>query len=146
MLHSHSGTHLPPSCRVLHFSAEKNLNKSTHVFFPPLFPLSHFPSSTLDHLCVNPSSFLSPSSHSPGHCMGQDRSPDWHRDEAPTICHSSHPTIDSCLYPLTLSPLHVSWNTMCCACSGVITIRRFKQRSCCIYSPCRELIKQNERG
>lgn len=113
MLHSHSDTHLPllpyPSfqCR------EKLKQVDPRFFFSFLSRPFLLPPHQAIAPCLSVCLSLS-SSHSPGHCMGQDGSHDRLRDEPPTIRHSSHPTNDSCLYPLTLSPLHFSWKTMCC--------------------------------
>lgn len=105
MLHSRSDTHLPllpcPS-----FHCREKLKQVDPRFFLLFFPSPFFlPPHWVISLCL--SVFLSlSSSHSSGHCMGQDGSHDrlWD-DPPPNICHLSHPTIDSCLYPLTLSPL-----------------------------------------
>ena len=109
-----------PSCIFRCREKLKQVNPCFSIFFvlvlfclfPPL-PSSLFPSSTSGHLslftCLPFSLFLPLfwSLHGSG----------WKSPQASRwthICHSSHPTIDSGLYPLTLSPLHFSGNTMSC--------------------------------
>ena len=125
MLPFHSDTHLPFLPRPSSHCREKlkQVNPRFFSLFSPfvvVFLSSLSPSSTLGHLSVficlpfslSPISLLplSWSLHGSGwesrHALGCI--------PPPTIRHSSHPTNDSCLYPLTLSPLYFSRKTMCC--------------------------------
>ena len=103
--HSRLNTHLPllpcPS-----FCFRDTLKQADPRSFPLLCSRPFFlPPHQAISLCLSIFFFLS-SSHSAGHCIGQDGRHDRPWDCPPHICHSSHPTNDSCLYPLTLSPLH----------------------------------------
>lgn len=124
ILHSHSVTHLLATLWRPSFHCREKLKTttSTHVSFPsfPFVPSS----STLDCVYLSSLRLLPPTLPVIGRVtMGHDRR--W--DEAPTICHSSHPTTDSCLYPLT-HHLCISQGRQCVAWNGVISIRRILRR------------------
>lgn len=96
MLPFHSNTHLPllpcPSCHWREKLKQFNPRFCFLFFFifVVVLPLYLFPSSTSGHHSpfICPLAFLS-SSHSPGHCMGQDRSHDtlWDQPPTPSVIH-----------------------------------------------------------
>ena len=110
MLQSHSDTHLPllpcPSSRCR--ETLKQVDPRFFFVFFFFFRFSFVPFSFLHirpSLSVYLSSFLSLPPTRLVIALGQDGSHDRLRDEAPpprAIRHSSHPTNDSCLCPLTL--------------------------------------------
>lgn len=127
MLLSHFDTHLPlllcPSFRFREKLKQVNPRYLSLLFSCPSFLLP--PHQAMSFFL--PLSLSLSSSHSAGQRSGQNRShdkalgctiippPQLHRPMAPlAVCRSSHPTIDSCLHPLMLSPLRFSWKTMCC--------------------------------
>lgn len=111
MLRSHSDTHPPPPAVSFVSSQRKIKTGRPTGFFCPFFSLILF---SFLHTGPSRSGYLASFLSLPptllviawvrmGDTTGSSMNP------PPTICHSSHPTIDSCLYPLTLSPLHFSW-------------------------------------
>lgn len=109
-----------PSCCILGVSAENSSNRPSRFFSPsPAFPSipCSFPLHRAIALCLSVllSSSLPPT---PDLSSGRDGSHDTLWDDPPVTttataatittatCHSSRPTNDSCLSPLTLSPLY----------------------------------------